>query len=69
MYLVASCTLSKTTPRVMDLETLNPLTPGLLVDDYAGGVWLVMQYNRPLRVQLISIDGIGTVSAVMVSGL
>ena len=67
VYLVASCSLSKTTPRIMDLETLNPLTPGMLIDDYENGVWLVMEYDRPLRVQLISIDGIGTASAVMIS--
>ena len=69
VYLVASSSLSKTTPRIMDLETLNPLTPGMVVDDYASGVWLVMRYDRPLRVQLISIDGVGTASAVAISRL
>ena len=65
--MVASSKLSRTVPRVMDLDSLNPITPGMLVDDYAGGVWLVLEHDHPVRVQLISIDGIGTASAAVVS--
>ena len=69
LYLVASSALSKTVPRVMDLDSLDPITPGMMLDNYAGGLWLVLEHDRPVRVQLISIDGIGTASAAMVSSL
>ena len=64
IYMVAATALSKTTPRVMD--SLNPIAPGTLIPNYTDGVWLVLQHDMPVRVPLISIDGIGIASAVIV---
>jgi hypothetical protein len=59
--------LSTQVSRRMDLETLNPVAKGAKIAGCGAGQWLVLEYDRSLRVQLTSIDGLGTVSAAMVS--
>ena len=53
----------------MDLQTLNPVAKGVGIEKYGNGTWLVLEYDRPIRVQVISIDGLSTISAAMVSKL
>lgn len=68
VYMVGSAgDLSTQVSRRMDLETLNPVAKGAKIAGYGAGQWLVLEYDRSLRVQLTSIDGLGTVSAAMVS--
>ena len=68
VYMVGSAgDLSIQVSRVMDLETLNPIAKGVKIAGYGAGQWLVLEYDRSLRVQLTSIDGLSTVSAAMVS--
>eukprot|EP01048_Picozoa_sp_COSAG05_P002902 COSAG05_NODE_127_length_17241_cov_7.514817_5_plen_108_part_00 len=49
------------------VQTLNPIAKGLAIEAYGEGTWLVLEYSRPIRVQLLSIDGLSTVSAAMLS--
>lgn len=67
IYMVASTASSKQVTRIMDLESLNPIAPGQLIENYSEGQWLVFEHDRPVRVQLMSIDGLSIVSAAMVS--
>ena len=68
MYMVGSAgDLSIQVTRIMDLQTLNPIAKGVALERYGGGTWLVLEYDRPIRVQIISIDGLSTISAAMVS--
>eukprot|EP01048_Picozoa_sp_COSAG05_P018572 COSAG05_NODE_2736_length_2708_cov_1.692603_3_plen_42_part_00 len=39
----------------------------MAIENYGDGTWLVLEHDRPVRVQLISIDGLSTISAAMVS--
>ena len=68
LYMVGSAgDLSIEVTRIMDLQTLNPIAKGVALEKYGNGTWLVLEYDRPIRVQLISIDGLSTISAAMVS--
>ena len=49
-------------PRVLnfdayDLETLNRVAPSVRVDDFAGGVYLIFEYDRSLRIRGNNIRG------------
>ena len=40
-----------------DLETLNRVAPSVRVDDFAGGVYLIFEYDRSLRIRGNNIRG------------
>lgn len=68
LYMVGSAgDLSIQFARIMDLESLNPVAKGTKIAGYGEGQWLVFEYDRGVRVQLTSIDGLSTISAAMVS--
>lgn len=68
LYMVGSAgDLSIQFARIMDLESLNPIAKGMKIASYGAGQWLVFEYDRGVRVQLTSIDGLSTISAAMVS--
>ena len=68
LYMVGSAgDLSIQVTHIMDLRTLNPIAKGVALEKYGNGTWLVLEYDRPIRVQLLSIDGLSTISAAMVS--
>jgi hypothetical protein len=70
LYMVGTAgDLSIQVSRIMDLESLNPIAKGRKIEGYGAGQWLVIEYDRGVRVQLTSIDGLSTVSAAMVSKL
>ena len=68
LYMVGSAgDLSIQVTRIMDMRTLDPVAKSVALENYGSGTWLVLEYDRPIRVQLLSIDGLSTVSAAMVS--
>eukprot|EP01043_Picozoa_sp_COSAG02_P001204 COSAG02_NODE_24_length_52386_cov_726.042898_23_plen_593_part_00 len=68
LYMVGSAgDLSIQFARIMDLLSLNPIAKGTKIANYGAGQWLVFEYDRGVRVQLTSIDGLSTISAAMIN--
>jgi hypothetical protein len=44
-----------------DLETLDRVAPSIRVDDLAGGVYVIFEYDRSLRIRGNNIRGDNTV--------
>ena len=63
---VADCRQAGPFPRVLnfdayDLETLDRVAPSIRVDDLAGGVYVIFEYDRSLRIRGNNIRGDNTV--------
>ena len=60
----ATWAASRQAIRVMDLETLNVITPDPLLDVMDGGLYWTMRYNRSVRLRVMPIDSDAGFSAV-----
>jgi hypothetical protein len=55
---------SKQAIRIMDLETLDPIAPDVLITHADGGVFWTLTYNRGVRLRVMPIDSDAGFSAV-----
>lgn len=58
IYFVATGNESRHAIRVMDGTTFNVIAPTTLVEDYAGGIWWTLHYDRSVRLKMMDIKGI-----------
>jgi len=58
IYFVAARNENRHAIRVMDGDTFNVIAPTTLVEDYTGGVWWTLHYDRSVRLKMMDIEGI-----------
>jgi hypothetical protein len=54
------------TVTLMDRQTLNPISPPQYLDEFTGGVWLVWEYSRSVRLRFNYIRGDNQVVSAIV---
>jgi len=66
LYCVANTEDEQFAIRVMDLTTLNVIAPTLMIDKHQQGVWWTVEYDKSLRLRIMSVYGMH-ISAVAFS--
>lgn len=58
LYFVAKTKSDKFAIQVMDLDSLNNISPTTAIDEYQDGVWWTVQYNKSMRLRLMNMQGL-----------
>eukprot|EP00536_Pseudo-nitzschia_multiseries_P005357 jgi/Psemu1/285715/fgenesh1_pg.100_\ len=58
LYMVGMRPGNRHAIRVMDASTLEVIAPTTIVEDYTGGVWWTLHYDRSVRLKMMDIEGV-----------